>query len=316
MRPDERSEVGSTTAVQPRESGRPVPHKKRRDWAGLVYQAPSLIVLGCVVLFPLVYSIDLSLRSYSLVIPGRTGQYVGLENYQKMFRDGNFGQALLTTIVFIVVAVTLETVLGIASGLLLERLRRMKRLVTSILLLPMIIAPLVVGLVFNFALNAQFGYLTWVLHILGLPGGDGALNNGPTALVALILVDVWEWAPFMTLMVAAGLSALPKEPFEAASVDGASSWQTFRMLTLPMLRPVLAVAILFRATEAIREFDKVYVLTGGGPGSWTTVNDLYQYRVSFAEWDLSYGAALGLVTFAAVLLLAISAFRMLAPKEL
>ncbi len=309
-------EVGSTSAASPRTSGHPTPRRKRRDWAGLVYQAPSLIVLACVVLFPLAYSIDLSFRSYSLVVPGRTGQFVGLDNYQKMFRDGDFGQALLTTLIFIVVSVTLETVLGVAAGMLLDRLRRMKRLVTSILLLPMIIAPLVVGLVFNFALNAQFGYLTWALRTLGLPGGEGALNNGPMALVALILVDVWEWAPFMTLMVAAGLSALPKEPFEAASVDGASSWQAFRMLTLPMLRPVLAVAILFRATEAIREFDKVYVLTGGGPGSWTTVNDLYQYRVSFAEWDLSYGAALGLVTFAAVLILAISAFRLLAPKEL
>jgi len=316
MGTDPRTELGSASAALPRTPGQATPRKKRRDWAGLVYQAPSLIVLGCVVLFPLVYSVDLSFRSYSLVIPGRTGQYIGLENYQRMFRDADFGQALLTTLVFIVFAVSLETVLGVAAGMLLDRLRRMKRLVTSILLLPMIIAPLVVGLVFNFALNAQFGYLTWVLHALGLPGGDGALNYGPTALLALILVDVWEWAPFMTLMVAAGLSALPKEPFEAASVDGAGPWQTFRMLTLPMLRPVLAVAILFRATEAIREFDKVYVLTGGGPGSWTTVNDLYQYRVSFAEWDMSYGAALGLVTFAAVLFLAISAFRMLAPKEL
>ncbi|MCA0293868.1 MAG: sugar ABC transporter permease [Actinobacteria bacterium] len=308
-------EVGSATAAQPRTPGRRPSHRKRRDWAGLVFQAPSLIVLAAVVLFPLAYSIDLSFRSFSLVVPGRTGQYIGLGNYQKMFRDGDFGQALATTLIFIVVAVTLETVLGVAAGMLLDRLRRLKRLVTSILLLPMIIAPLVVGLVFNFALNAQFGYLTWALHALGLPGGDGALNYGPTALLALILVDVWEWAPFMTLMVAAGLSALPKEPFEAASVDGAGPWQTFQMLTLPMLRPVLAVAILFRATEAIREFDKVYVLTGGGPGSWTTVNDLYQYRVSFAEWDLSYGAALGLVTFLAVLVLAISAFRMLAPKE-
>jgi multiple sugar transport system permease protein len=296
-------------------SGRPRPHKKKRNFTTLVYQAPSLVVLACVVLFPLVYSIDLSFRSFSLVVPGKTGQFIGLENYQRMLQDGNFGQALLTTAVFIVAAVAIETVLGIAAGMFLERLRGLKRLVTSILLLPMIIAPLVVGLVFNFALNAQFGYLTWTLRSLGLPGGSGALNDGPSALVALILVDVWEWVPFMTLMVAAGLSALPKEPFEAASVDGAGSWQIFRRLTLPMLRPVLAVAILFRATEAIREFDKVYVMTGGGPGSWTTVNDLYQYRVSFAEWDLSYGAALGLVTFAAVLVLAISMFRMVAPKE-
>lgn len=232
-----------------------------------------------------------------------------------MLSDADFGKALTTTLVFVVVAVAIETVLGIAAGMLLDRLGRMKRLVTSILLLPMIIAPLVVGLIFNFALNPQFGYLTWLLGTLGLPGSDGVLNNGGSALIALILVDVWEWVPFVTLMVAAGLSALPREPFEAASVDGANHWQTFRMLTLPMLRPVLAVAILFRCTEAVREFDKVYVLTGGGPGSATTVNDLYQYRVSFSEWDMSYGATLGLVTFVVVLGLAVMAFRLLSPKE-
>jgi multiple sugar transport system permease protein len=289
--------------------------RRKFDWVALVYQAPSMAVLVAVVLFPLAYSINLSLRAYSLVIPGRTGQFVGTENYQRMLHDGDFGKALMTTLIFVVCAVIVETTVGLAAGMLLDRLRRMKRLVTSIMLLPMIIAPLVVGLIFNFSLNPQFGYLTWLLRTLGLPGAEGVLHNGATALIALIAVDVWGWAPFVTLMVAAGLSALPREPFEAARVDGAGGWQTFRLLTLPMLRPVLAVAILFRCTEAVREFDKVYVLTGGGPGSATTVNDLYQYRVSFTEWDLSYGAALGLVTFIVVLGLAMMAFRLLSPKE-
>lgn len=294
---------------------RPATARRQRSWATLVYQAPSVVILLAVVAFPLAYSVNLSLRAYSLVIPGRTGQFVGAENYERMFQDAAFGQALVTTAVFVVVAVALETVLGIAAGIFLDRLRRMKRLVTSLLLLPMIIAPLVVGLIFNFALNPQFGYLTWLLKALHVPGGEGVLNNSTSALAALILVDVWEWVPFVTLMVAAGLTALPREPFEAASVDGASGWQTFRLLTLPMLRPVLAVAILFRCTEAVREFDKVYVLTGGGPGSATTVNDIYQYRVSFSEWDLSYGAALGLATFLLVLVLSVVAFRLLSPKE-
>jgi multiple sugar transport system permease protein len=304
--------MASSVAARSNHAGR---IRRKFDWVALVYQAPSMIVLVAVVLFPLAYSINLSLRAYSLVIPGRTGQFVGTENYQRMLHDADFGKALMTTFVFVVCAVIVETTVGLAAGMLLDRLRRMKRLVTSIMLLPMIIAPLVVGLIFNFSLNPQFGYLTWLLRTLGLPGGDGVLNNGATALIALIAVDVWEWTPFVTLMVAAGLSALPREPFEAARVDGAGGWQTFRLLTLPMLRPVLAVAILFRCTEAVREFDKVYVLTGGGPGSATTVNDLYQYRVSFTEWDLSYGAALGLVTFIVVLGLAMMAFRLLSPKE-
>ena len=168
---------------------------------------------------------------------------------------------------------------------------------------------------FNFAFNAQFGYLTWVLGELGLDPNGGVLNQGPSALAALIAVDVWEWFPFIALMVIAGLRALPTSPFEAASIDGASTYQTYRYIMLPMLKPVLVVAVLFRATEAIREFDKVYILTGGGPGSATTVNDLYQYRVSFLNWDLSYGAALGLVTFAFVLTLCGVLYRILTRDE-
>jgi multiple sugar transport system permease protein len=272
-------------------------------------QAPGFFVLALVVAFPLVYSLNLSFRQYSLVIPRRTGQWAGLDNYRKMLHDADFGATLVTTLIFVVAAVTLETVLGTCLGILLDQLSRMQRAVTSVLLLPMIVTPLVVGLMFNFAFNAQFGYVTWVLEMLGLGTEQGLLNSGPTALAVLIAVDAWEWLPFIALMVMAGLRALPASPFEAASIDGASSWQTYRYVMLPMLKPVLVVAVLFRATEAVREFDKVFVLTGGGPGSSTTVNDLYQYRVSFINWDLSYGAALGMTTFVAVLAICSVVYR-------
>ncbi|HET7902316.1 MAG TPA: sugar ABC transporter permease [Candidatus Nanopelagicales bacterium] len=289
--------------------------RRRRGWGPVLAQGPSLLVLGLVILFPLAYSINLSFRSYSLVIPDHTGQWVGLENYSRMLHDGDWYQALLVTAIFTVCAVTIETVLGVAVGVFIDRLRRTRRIAVSLLLLPMILTPLVVGLMFNFALNSQFGYLTWFFKTIGFSAGVGVLNTGPGALTALILIDVWEWFPFVALMVVAGLQTLPKEPFEAASIDGASGRQSFRYLTLPMLAPILGVAVLFRTTEAIREFDKVYVLTGGGPGSATTVNDLYQYRVSFQNWDLSYGATLGLVSFAFVLLLSGILYRRLNRKE-
>jgi multiple sugar transport system permease protein len=181
--------------------------------------------------------------------------------------------------------------------------------------MPMILAPLVVGLMFNFALNAQFGYLTWVLRGLGIGPAGGMLSQGTSALVALVAADVWEWFPFVALMVVAGLRALPTEPLEAAEIDGASTIQKYWHVILPMLRPILAVAVLFRATEAVREFDKVYILTGGGPGSSTTVNDLYQYRVSFFNWDLSYGAALGLITFIVVMAFAAVMYHFLLRKD-
>lgn len=289
---------------------------RRRGWWGpIVTQGPSLLVLGLVVLFPLAYSIKLSFQSYSPIIPNHDGQWVGLDNYQRILRDGDFHHSLLVTAVFVVVAVTLETGLGVVVGILIDRMRRMRRVVTSAILLPMILTPLVVGLMFNFALNAQFGYLTFILDQLHLAGGSGVLNSSVGAFIALTLIDVWEWFPFVALMVVAGLQTIPREPLEAASIDGASTLQAYWHVTLPMLRPILGIAILFRATEAIREFDKVFVLTGGGPGSATAVNDMYQYRVSFLNWDLSYGAALGLVTFAAVLALSALMYRSLRRKE-
>ncbi|MFV0253228.1 MAG: carbohydrate ABC transporter permease [Beutenbergiaceae bacterium] len=285
--------------------------RRRQRWTRIGMQGPSLIILALVLAFPLGYSIMLSLQSYSPVDPTANGQWIGLDNYLRMFQDAQFGQAILVTVGYVICAVSIQTVLGTAIGVWLSRLIRTRRLVTSLLLLPMISTPLVVGLMFSFGLNPQFGYMSDVLQTLGLVGQAGVLDSGAGAFVALVVMDVWEWTPFIALMVLAGLSAAPQAQIQAAELDGCNTLQLYWHVMLPMIRPVIGVAILFRATEAIRMFDQVYILTGGGPGSATTVNDIFQYRVSFTAFDMSYGAALGIATFVAVALLAWVLFRYL-----
>lgn len=288
---------------------------RRVNWFGVAMQTPSLLVLALVIVIPLITSLMLSFQSYSPVLPNAEGQWIGLANYQRMLADAHFGKAILITLAFAILAVGLETVIGIVVGSFLATLLRVRRLVTSLLLVPMIATPLVVGLMFGFAFNPDFGYLNPVFEALGLASAGGVLTSPVSAFIALVLTDVWEWVPFIALMVMAGLSAIPEGPVEAAKIDGAGIWRLHWNVKLPLIRGVIGVAVLFRATEAVREFDKVFVLTGGGPGSSTMVSDLYQYRVSFTNWDLSYGATLGIASFLAMLIVSIFVFRTLARQR-
>lgn len=306
--------MSSHTGSLPQAPSRRLRAGGRMRWTRIGMQAPSLIILALVLAFPLVYSLTLSFQSYSPVDPTANGQWIGFDNYTRMFRDVQFGQAILVTIAYVVLAVAIQTVLGTAIGVWLSRLIRTRRLVTSFLLLPMIATPLVVGLMFSFGLNPQFGYMSSFLQSVGLVGQAGVLDSPVGAFSALVAMDVWEWTPFIALMVLAGLSAAPQAQIQAAELDGCNTFQLYWHVMLPMIRPVIGVAILFRATEAIRMFDQVYILTGGGPGAATTVNDIFQYRVSFTAFDMSYGAALGIATFAVVATLAWLLFRFLSRK--
>jgi multiple sugar transport system permease protein len=293
-------------AADRRPAGRARSRRTRstRVRVAMAFQIPSLLVLLGVVAFPLGYTLWLSFRSYSLVIPGRTGQWIGLGNFDRLLHDAQFHHALELTGLYTVIAVAIEVVLGVAAAFALNAVGRGRRLLTSLMLIPMILAPLIIGLMFNFLLNAQFGLFTYLVDTLGLPLPQNILGSPTWSFPALIFTDVWEWTPFIALITLAGIQALPGAPLEAARVEGASSWQIATRVILPMLRPILLVAVLFRAAEAVREFDKVYILTGGGPGSSTMLNDLFTYRVSFVEWDLSYGAAIGIFMFALTLFVA------------
>jgi multiple sugar transport system permease protein len=280
----------------------------RNTRIALAFLLPSIILLALIILFPIIYSLNLTFHSYSLVIPGKTGQWAGLANYVAFLKDKNFWAALGRVGLFSVLAVSFEVVIGIAFAWLLNAIHRGRRLLTSLLLIPTILTPVVIGLMFNLIFNAQFGLFNYLLQLAGIQIQDGILNNPTTAFAALVSIDVWEWMPFIALIMLAGMQAIPEQPLEAAQIDGANGWQIFWQIMLPMLRPVLVVAVLFRAAEAIREFDKVYILTGGGPGTATEVADLYLYRVSFSNWDLSYGATLGMVMFALAMVVAVLYF--------
>ena len=286
-----------------------------RGATAVALQAPSMVLLAAVTVFPILYSLNLSFRAFSLILPDMTGQWVGTDNYARMLSDGEFWHSVMLTIVFVVVGVTIELILGTALAVVIDSLSVGRRLLTSLLLIPMILTPLVIGLMYNFLFNAQFGLLTYLIRSVGIPLPDGVLGNPGTAFAALIFTDVWEWTPFMALIVLAGLQSLPSEPLQAARVDGAGPWTTLRYVTLPMLRPLIAVALVFRAAEAVKEFDKVYILTGGGPGNSTDVVDLFTYRISFANWDMSYGAALGIVLFVVSLVAGAAMFLILFDRK-
>ena len=282
-----------------------------RGATAAVFQAPSLLLLAAIAVFPVLYSLNLSFRAFSLILPDMTGQWVGTDNYARILSDGDFWHAIVLTIAFVAIGVTIELILGTALAVVIDSLNFGRRLLTSLLLIPMILTPLVIGLMYNFLFNAQFGLLTYLIRLIGIPLPDGVLGNPATAFGALVFTDIWEWTPFIALIVLAGLQSLPAEPLQAAKVDGAGSWTTLRYITLPMLRPLIAVALVFRAAEAVKEFDKVYILTGGGPGNSTDVVDLFTYRVSFANWDMSYGAALGIVLFVVSMIAGALMFRFL-----
>lgn len=273
-----------------------MPQSKRST--SVLLQSPSVLLLLAITIFPVLYSLALSFQSFSLILPGHTGQWVGTDNYAHVLSDPEFFNAARVTVIFIVVGVAVESALGLALAVALDSIKVGRRVFTSLLLIPMILTPLVIGLMYNFLFNAQFGLFTYLIQVLGIPLPQGLLGNPATALPVLILTDIWEWTPFMALAILAGFQSLPSEPFDAARVDGASYFQQIRYIALPMVRPIIAVALLFRSAEAIKEFDKVYILTGGGPGNTSEVVDLFTYRVSFGNWDMSYGAALGMVLFA------------------
>jgi multiple sugar transport system permease protein len=179
-----------------------------------------------------------------------------------------------------------------------------RRLVLTLLLIPMMLAPVAVGLIWKLLLQGDFGMVTYYLRQTGLLAiRDALLSDAGAVLPTIILIDLWQWTPFVTLVMLAGLLSLPREPFEAALMDGARPLQIFRDVTLPLLRPIIALVLLLRGIDAFKEFDKVFILTGGGPGTATELLSIYTYRVNFKSWDLGYGATCAFMVYLVVLIL-------------
>ena len=269
------------------------------------FLAPALLLLAILLVGPFLYMVGVSFTDLSYALPGHDGNFLGFDNYRRLIReDPVFWESFGTTLTFVFGVVSVEFVLGFALALLLFHHLQRRRVVLTLLLIPMMLAPVAVGLMWKLMLQGEFGMLTHYMRAIGLFGPQTApLGDHTLVLSAVMLVDIWEWTPFVTLVVLAGLLSLPREPFEAAIMDGAKSWQVFRDITIPLMRPIIALVLLLRGIDAFKEFDKVFILTGGGPGTATELLSIYTWRVNFRNWDLGYGAVNAFMVYLVVLIL-------------
>jgi multiple sugar transport system permease protein len=270
-----------------------------------LFLIPSVALLVVLLLGPFLYMVGVSFTDLNYALPGRDGSFLGFDNYRRLMReDPVFWESFQTTIVFVFGVVTTEFLLGFAVALLLFHQLQRRRLVLTLLLIPMMLAPVAVGLMWKLMLQGEFGMLTHYLRAIGLIGPQTALlGDHHLVLWTVMATDVWEWTPFVTLVILAGLLSLPREPFEAAIMDGARPWRVFRDITVPLLRPIIALVLLLRGIDAFKEFDKVFILTGGGPGNTTELLSIYTWRINFRNWDLGYGATCAFMVYLVVLIL-------------
>jgi multiple sugar transport system permease protein len=269
--------------------------------------APSLFVVLTVLVYPLWDGVKASLYFYRY---GKPLRFVGFDNYILLWTDSQYLNSLVVTLKFVTLSVAIETVLGLALALFCLREFRGIRLLRTVLIVPMVITPVVVAIVFRLIYASDAGMLTAFSETLG---GEPVqiLSHPAKAFLALVALDVWEWTPLMFLILLAGLQSLPVEPFEAARVDGAGPWRVFTDHTLPMLRPVLAIAIVLRTIDAFGTFDQVFVLTRGGPGEATRLLSIYGYDTAFKFQQTGFAAALFLTMGLLILAMALAAVRML-----
>lgn len=279
--------------------------KRFRFLEPFVYIGPAFLVLAIILFYPLGYSFWLSfhkwnLREFKLGIP-----FVGFTNYINLFNNSEFLTSLWITLKFMIIAISIEFALGMALALLLNHDLKGKGIIRSLILLPMMCTNVVIGLTWRLLLNFQYGLVNYYIGLLGLKPVEW-LSSPSVAMSSIVLVDVWNTTSFVALMLLAGLQSLPDEPFEAARIDGASSWQTFTNLTLPLLRPTILVALLWRIIDTFRIFDVIYLLTAGGPARMTETVSIYTYRYGFQTFNLGFASAASYIMI--LLMLIVAAF--------
>lgn len=273
----------------------------------LLFLAPAAVALLAVAAYPLFYGIRASFSEYRY---SRDVGSAGFENYSDVFADGVFWDALWTTAKYVGLAVSVETLLGLGLALLVARELRFKSAIRMSLILPMTIAPVVVGVIWRLLYASDVGVVNPLFEALGL-SQPNVLAHETSAFLGVVVVDIWEWTPLMFLIILAGIQSLPQEPLEAARVDGAGRWRSFFDHTLPLLMPVIMVAVVLRVIDAIGTFDQIFVLTKGGPGTATQLISTYAYNTAFRFTEYGVGMAMVITLLVMVLLLIAVAIRLM-----
>ena len=268
---------------------------RRNRTIAAVFLMPAVIVLFATTIYPMVYALWLSFRNYDLAKPFIPRIFVGTANYAEVLTSGPYLHALTTTFKLMALTLSVQLVLGVGLALLVTQRLPGMALARTLLLVPMMISPVIVGLVWLFLYFPELGYLNYFIGLVGIDPVPW-ITSTTWAIYAIAIADIWQWTPFFMMGTAAALQSLPVEPYEAARMDGNSRWDVFWFVTLPQLRPVLMSLLFLRAIDAFKIYDVIFVLTKGGPGDSTEVMSMFIYRQSFTFWRMGVGAAASFVS--------------------
>jgi multiple sugar transport system permease protein len=279
----------------------------------ILFPLPAVVFVLVMMLFPVCYTLFLSFTNWNLT-SGMPLKWVWLKTYARVFTEPRFLEALWRTFAFTLGAVALETFLGTVVALFLNREFRGKGLLKLLLLLPLVATPVAVGIVFNLFYDPTIGLANWALTLFGLPK-IAWVSNAATVLPSLILVDVWQWTPMITLIVVAGLASISMEPYESARVDGATEAQILRRITLPLAMPTIITAMTLRTVDALKTFDIIYAMTGGGPGYASETLNVLGYKYSFEYFRMGQSSVVLVILFLVVLAASLGIMKLRAKTE-
>jgi multiple sugar transport system permease protein len=291
-----------------------IPLKKagfQKEWErfGYAMVSPGMVFLIAVTTLPLVSLLSMSFFRIDLTSPMDNG-WAGFENYSEIFKDQRFWHSIRLSVIYTAITVVLQVVIGLSLAMAFFKGFRGQGVMRVSVLLPMILAPVVVGLSWRtLILTPEYGILDYLSILMGF-GSKPWLVQPSWALVSVILIHTWQWTPFAFIVFLASLNAMPQEPLEAAFLDTRNSWQRFRFVILPMIRPAVYIVVIIRTMVALRAFAAIFSATGGGPGTATEILNLYAYRVSFNSLNLGYGAALGTLLLLITVGISMVFFRM------
>ena len=280
----------------------------------LLFPLPAIVFVALLMIFPVLYTLFLSFTNWNLT-SGMPMSFNGIGSYVRVLSEPRFLHAVGRTFSFTFFAVLIEGFLGVAIALILNRAFVGKSVAKLLLLLPLVATPVAVGIVFNLFYDPTIGLANFVLKSLGLPQGEW-ISNARTVIPSLILVDVWQWTPMITLIVLAGLAGLSEEPVEAARVDGASEWQILRHVTIPMVMPVILTAVILRLIDALKTFDIIYAMTGGGPGYASETLNIMGFKYSFEYFRMGQSSVILVVLFLIVFLCSLGIMKLRSASEI
>lgn len=274
-----------------------------REWRPPSYWpfvVPALVVVLAVIVFPWAFTIWMSLNEWKV---GSPTTFVGFANYLRLPTDPRFVEAVGHTLVYTALSVVLPLVLGTFAAVIFHANFRGRGILRAVFIMPMMATPVAIALVWTMMFHPQLGVLNYLLSLVGVPPQLWVFHPA-TVIPSLVLVETWQWTPLVMLIVLGGIAAIPTEPYESAMIDGASFWQMFRYITLPLIAPFLFIAAMVRMIDAVKSFDIIFAITQGGPGTASETINVYLYSVAFTYYDLGYGSAIAVILFLLIVVLA------------